>query len=63
MPSSFPPSRRRPFGSPYGRRPQISDEDVLMQLERSLKALRRVNDTLEKVREIFEGDVPTRPTV
>lgn len=62
MPSSFPP-RRRPLGSLYGRRPQISDEDVLTQLERSLKALRRVNDTLEKIRDVFEEDSYARPTV
>ncbi|MBP7006190.1 hypothetical protein KBB27_03650 [Patescibacteria group bacterium] len=62
MPSSFP-SRRRPLGSLYGRRPQISDEEVLTQLERSLKALRRVNDTLEKIRDVFEEGSYARPTV
>ncbi len=47
MSSPFPPRRR----SPFARGPRISDEEVLEQLRRSLKALHRANQALERVRD------------
>lgn len=46
--------RRRPFGR--NAAPQITDEEVLAQLRRSLEALMRTNKAMHKVRQILEEE-------